>query len=75
VVRRTEVERITREVRYTKCGRKGTNTVFIPESVVKGRLTQGVKKQEERRSIWRTLIGEKHSLIKVGGMKKRKQDN
>ena len=37
VVRRTEAERMMREVKCEKCGRKGMNMVWIPESVAKGK--------------------------------------
>ena len=38
VVRRAEAERMTKEVRCNKCGRKGENTVWIPESVARGKV-------------------------------------
>jgi len=38
VVRRTEVERMTREIKCVKCRRKGMNTVYVPESVAKGKI-------------------------------------
>jgi len=49
VVRRTEVEKMTREVRCAKCGRKGTNAVFIPESVAKEKTCPGCEEAGGRR--------------------------
>jgi len=49
VVRRTEVERMVREVRCAKCRRKKMNTVFIPENVAKGEICLGCEEAREKR--------------------------
>jgi len=44
VVGRTEEERMTKEVKCVGCGKKGMNTVFIPESVAKEKRCPECKK-------------------------------
>jgi len=48
VVGRTEVEKITKEVKYVKCRRKEMNTVFIPISVARGKICPGCEKGKGR---------------------------
>jgi len=50
VVRRMEEEKMTKEVKCVKCGRKGMNTMWIPESVAKGKTCPECE-EEEGRSI------------------------
>ena len=49
VVGRTEAERMTKEVRCVKCGRKGMNMVWIPESVARGKMCPSCKNSKGRR--------------------------
>jgi len=56
VVGRTEVEKMTKEVKCVKCGRKGMNTVFIPISAARGKMCPGCKKRKGR-SINAVLMG------------------
>jgi len=49
VVRRTELEKMIREVKCVKCGRKGINMVWIPESVARDRMCPSCKKLKGRR--------------------------
>jgi len=48
VVGRTEVEKMTKEVKCVKCRRKGMNMVFIPISAARGKMCPGCKKGKER---------------------------
>ena len=46
VVRRTEAEKMTKEVKYVKCGRKEENTVWIPESVTRDKVCLMCEKEK-----------------------------
>ena len=47
-VRRTKVERMTREIKCVKYGRKGVNTVLIPEIIAKGKRCLSCEKEKGR---------------------------
>jgi len=49
VVRRTEVEKMTKKVKCSKCGKKGENTVWIPESVARGKVCPNCEKGKGKR--------------------------
>ena len=49
VVRRTEAERMTKEVKCSKCGRKGENTAWIPESVTRDKVCPNCEKGKEKK--------------------------
>ena len=44
--RRTEVKKMTKEMKCIKCEKKGTNTVFIPVSVARGKMCPECKKKK-----------------------------
>jgi len=49
VVRRTEAEKMTKEVKCMKCGRKGMNTVWIPEKVARGKMCPTCEQEKGKR--------------------------
>ena len=49
VVRRTEAEKMTKEVKYSKYRRKGENMVWIPESVARGKVCPNCEKGKGKR--------------------------
>jgi len=44
-----EAEKMTKEVKCSTCGRKGENTVWIPESVARGKVYPNCEKGKGKR--------------------------
>jgi len=60
VVRRTEAEKMTKEVKCAKCGRKRENTVWIPESVARGKVCPTCEKG--KRKVIKVVHSEKEEV-------------
>jgi len=62
VVRKTGREKMTKEVKYVKCGRKGENTVWIPESIARGKICPNCEKSKGKEIAAAHLEKEKVQL-------------